>query len=145
MKPMLRRSSSAVYSIHYHIVWCPKYRHPVLLAKVKERVEQLIRDTAHHKNWWVEELEIMPDHIHLFISAPPTVSPTAIVRILKGKTAYHLFREFPYLARQYFWGGHLWAPGYYVGTAGYVSTETVKRYIAGTRNRGRQTRNSSPA
>ena len=116
-------------------MWCSKYRHRILVAKIKERMNQLIRVIAQEKKWVVEELEIMPDHIHLFISTPPTVSPTTIVRLVKGKTAHQLFREFPELKQQHFWYGHLWAPSYYVGTAGHVSTETVKRYIAGTSNR----------
>jgi len=73
-------------------------------------------------------MEVMPDHIHIFISAPPFEAPTDIVKILKGVTARRLFMEFPDLKKK-LWKGSIWSPSYYVGTAGHVSAETIKRYI----------------
>jgi len=70
----------------------------------------------------------MPDHIHVFISAPPFEAPTDIVKVLKGVTARRLFMEFPDLKKK-LWKGSVWSPSYYVGTAGHVSAETIKRYI----------------
>jgi len=72
----------------------------------------------------------VPDHVHLFVSAPPKFSPAEIVRLFKGITSRRLKKEFKSLRRQY-WGEHatLWAEGYYVGTAGHVSAETIQRYI----------------
>jgi putative transposase len=67
----------------------------------------------------------MPDHVHIFLSAPPAVSPAIIAKILKGASARRLFTMFPHQRR--LWGGHLWNPSYYVGTAGHVSAETIKR------------------
>jgi len=135
------RTSSAVYEINYPIVWCPKYRKPVLVGEVKEFLEDQIKTIAEAKGWEVIELEVMPDHIHLFISAPPFEAPTNIVKILKGVTAKRLFEKFPELRKKEFWGGHIWSPSYYVGTAGHVSAETIKKYIEGVKNR--RSRNSS--
>jgi len=73
-------------------------------------------------------MEVMPDHIHVFISAPPFEAPTDIVKVLKGVTARRLFMEFPDLKKK-LWKGSVWSPSYYVGTAGHVSAETIKRYI----------------
>lgn len=72
----------------------------------------------------------MPDHVHLFVSAPPKFSPSDLARYFKGISSRRLMQEFPALRRQY-WGKHatLWAEGYYVGTAGHVSAATIKRYI----------------
>lgn len=70
----------------------------------------------------------MPDHIHLFISAHPKESPTGIVKILKGVTGLRLFKKHPELKSEC-WGGHIWSPSYYVGTAGTVSAETIRNYI----------------
>jgi len=139
------RTSSAVYEINYHIVWCPKYRKPVLVGEVREFLEEQIKTIAETKGWEIIELEVMPDHIHLFISAPPFEAPTNIVKILKGVTAKRLFEKFPELREKEFWGGHIGhigSPSYYVGTAGHVSAETIKKYVEGVKNRGRS-RNSS--
>jgi len=130
------RTSSAVYNINYHIVWCPKYRKAILKGDVKEFVEEQLKTIAETKGWKIEELEVMPDHIHMFISAPPFESPTAIVKVAKGVTARRIFDKFPHL-RKVFRGGSVWSPSYYVGTAGHVSAETIKKYIAGVKNRGR--------
>ena len=130
------RTSSAVYDINYHIVWCPKYRKPILKDEVREFVEEQLKTIAETKGWKIEELEVMPDHIHLFISAPPFESPTAIVKVVKGVTAKRIFERFPHL-RQIFRRGSIWSPSYYVGTAGNVSAEVIKRYIDGVKNRGR--------
>jgi len=127
------RTSSAVYNINYHIVWCPKYRKPILKGDVKEFVEEQLKTIAETKGWKIEELEVMPDHIHLFISAPPFESPTAIVKVVKGVTARRIFDKFPHL-RKVFRRGSIWSPSYYVGTAGHVSAETIKKYIAGVKN-----------
>ena len=72
--------------------------------------------------------EIQPDHIHLFVSIPPAFAVADAVKVLKGVTARRLFQMFPALKKR-LWGGHLWSPSYYVGTAGNVSAETIRRYI----------------
>lgn len=133
-------SSSAVYEINYHIVWCTKYRHQVMTDEVKQFMDDQIRTIADSKEWTVIELEVMPEHIHLFLSAPPFVAPTDIVKVMKGVTAKRVFEKFPQLHRRKYWGDHMWSPSYYIGTHGNVSAETIKKYIDGTSNR---IRNSS--
>jgi putative transposase len=123
------KTSSASYNINYHLVWCPKYRKPILeKPEVKQFLEEQIHTIAATKGFEVLALEVMPDHIHLFVSAPPFDSPTEIVKVFKGVTALRLFKKFPELRNQ-FWKGKLWSPSYYVGTAGHVSAETIRRYI----------------
>ena len=123
------RKSSAVYNINYHLVWCPKYRKPILeKQEVKEFLEDQVHTIAETKDYRVLALEIQPDHIHLFVSTPPFDSPTEIVKVFKGVTALRLFKKFPELRNMY-WKGKLWSPSYYVGTAGHVSSETIQRYI----------------
>lgn len=132
------KTSSATYNINYHIVWCPKYRKKVLEGKIKEFIEDQIHTIAETKNYEVLELQVMPDHIHLFISAPPFEAPTNIVKILKGVTGLRLFKKYPELKAK-MWGGHIWSPSYYVGTAGEVSAEIIKKYI----EKQKQSANSS--
>lgn len=123
------RTSSATYNINYHLIWCPKYRKPILeKPEVKQFLEDQIYTIAAAKSFEVLTLEIMPDHLHLFVSAPPFDSPTEIVKVFKGVTALRLFKKFPELRNEY-WKGKLWSPSYYVGTAGHVSAETIRKYI----------------
>ncbi len=93
-----------------------------------EFLKETIETICLTKNWDILELQIMPDHLHLFISAPPIDSPTSMVKILKGTSALRLFRKFPEL-RKVLRKGSFWSPSYYVGTAGKVSAETIQKYI----------------
>lgn len=124
----MEKTSSCVYNINYHIVWCPKYRKPILKGMIKEFVEEQIHTISQTKGYNVIELKILPDHIHLFISAPPMESPTGIVKVLKGVSGLRLFKSHPELKKDY-WDGHIWSPSYYVGTAGQVSAKTIQDYI----------------
>jgi putative transposase len=76
-------------------------------------------------------LEIQADHVHLFFSAPPAIAPSLAIQWFKGISARTLFAEFPAL-RASLRKGHLWAPSFYVGTAGNVAAATIQRYIERT-------------
>lgn len=76
----------------------------------------------------------MPDHIHLFVSAPPYIAPTEIVKTIKSISAVEVFKTFKDLKRKKFWGSGLWSKGYYVGTAGTVTDETIQKYIEEQKN-----------
>lgn len=71
----------------------------------------------------------MPNHVHILISAPPTVSVTVMVKKLKGITAKWLFATFPDLMHEKFWDGHIWSPSYYAGSIGVTTEAIVKKYI----------------
>src|SRR3989338_3774187 len=79
--------------------------------------------------WKLIEMEIMPDHVHLFVSAHPKQSPLEIVKKLKGISARLIFKKYPKFQKKEFWGKHLWSGGYYVGTAGIVTAESIQKYI----------------
>ena len=122
---------NCVYQTAYHVVWCPKYRRSVLTGTVVESLSALLSEVCEENNWKILNLEIQPDHIHLFVSIPPSKSVSEAVKRLKGTTARKLFLKHPELKKQ-LWDGHLWSPSYYVGTAGNVSAETIRRYIERT-------------
>ena len=122
------------YNINYHLVWIPKYRKIVLEGQVKESLKIILGEQCKELELEMLALEIMPDHLHLFVGAKPTHIPWLIVKQLKGVSAIRLREQFPDLVylgyekhRKQF--PHLWARGYYCGSAGHVSQDAVKRYI----------------
>ena len=117
----------AVYLCNYHFVWIPKRRKPVLVGKIKERLKQIIEEVCNENGWEILALEIMPDHVHLFLSAPPYFSPHIILRKIKGRSARILRQEFPELLKL----PSMWTRSYFVSTAGNVGSETIKKYIEG--------------
>jgi putative transposase len=117
-----------VFQVVYHVVWCSKYRKKILVNKIAAYTKDLIAKICEENKWSVVTAEIQPDHIHLFLTIPPAIAVATAVKILKGTTARKLFLDFPQLKKE-LWGGHLWSPSYYVGTAENVSAETIQRYI----------------
>ena len=128
--PHVKSTRGARYHINYHLVWCPKFRRPVLVGKVGDRLQELLPEIATQWGFEILAQEVMPDHVHLFVSAPPKYSPADIAQRFKGATARYLRQEFPAEINKHIWKtGTLWSPSYYVGTAGHVSAEVIKRYI----------------
>ena len=118
-----RHKNTSVSLVNYHLVFCPKRRKKVLVDRVKARLEALVQEKAGELGCAVLELAVRPDHVHLFISCPPTWAPQQVVRRIKGYTSRVLRQEFPYLKRL----PSLWTRSYFVTSAGNVSSETIAR------------------
>jgi putative transposase len=123
-------SPHSAYVINYPVVWIPRYRKKVVVGPVEARLKELLAEIATQYGFEILAVEVMPDHVHRFVSAPAKFAPAEIVRLFKGMTWRRLKKEFESLRRPY-WGekATLWAEGFCVGTAGHVSAETIKRYI----------------
>jgi putative transposase len=125
-EPRYRTSAGAIFSLKYHLVWCPKYRRKVLVAPVDDRLKQLIAETAAEYAITLHALEVMPDHVHLFVEAGPTLSVAEIVNRFKGRSSRVLRQEFASLRSRL---PTLWSRSYYAGSVGAVSEGVVRRYI----------------
>lgn len=130
----LKRNRNSVFQIGYHIVWCSKYRKPILEGQTAEDLRGLLLKIAFDNGFAIETIEIMSDHIHLFIAATPNHLIADMVKALKGVSARFLFKKHPELKKQLY-GGHLWNPSYYVGTVGNISKDTIKKYIDGQKRK----------
>ncbi len=116
------------YSIAYHLVWIPKYRRKILTGEVQAATKRLIAECCERHGLTLLALETDIDHIHVVVSAPPRFSPALIANLLKGHSSRYLREQFPRLKKAC-GKEHLWTSSYYVGTAGSVSAETIRRYI----------------
>lgn len=93
---------------------------------MKDRLEELIRAEADEHGWGIVALEVMPDHVHLFVKPHPKHSPSYVANQFKGFTSHHLRAEFPHLRSQL---PTLWSRSSFVATAGAATSNTVRRYI----------------
>ena len=118
--------AGGVYTLHYHFVWCPKYRRKVLQGSIADRLKELLHEKAEVLGVTVEGLEVLPDHVHLFVAASPTDAPQYLANQFKGYTSRVLRGEFPGLKSRL---PSLWSRSYYVGSAGHVSADTIQKYI----------------
>jgi putative transposase len=126
MQNRYKRSSHVVYNLSYHLIWCPKYRRKVLEGAIEVRLKELLIEKADEMEVDIKTMEVMPDHVHLFVSANPTLAPHQIAGLLKGYTSFKLRREFPELTSRL---PTLWTRAYYVESVGHISEATIKQYI----------------
>ena len=125
---------TCVYNINYHRVWCVKYRRKVLQPEIADRLYELLRFIGNEKGFTVVDCKAgESDHVHCFVSAPPKISVTQIVKYLKGISGNALFKEYPDL-RKYLWKGQLWNGSYFCETIGSTSEENIIKYIERQRN-----------
>ena len=129
MENKYTHARTCVYNINYHIVWCVKYRRKVLSADISNRLIELLKAIGEEKGFTVVECKVGEnDHVHCFVSAPPKISVTQIVKYLKGISGNQLFKEYPQL-RKSLWKGQLWNGSYFCETIGSTSEENILHYI----------------
>lgn len=127
-----KTSRTSVYNVGYHLIWCPKYRRKVLVDQVELRLKELLFEKAIELNIDIESIEVMPDHVHLFVKSSPIHAPHYIVQQFKGYTSRRLRQEFKSLRSRL---PTLWTRSYYVESVGHISEEIVKKYIEDQKNK----------
>jgi putative transposase len=120
-----RRNTGSVCSLKYHLVWCPKYRRAVLVDAVATDLANIIRAKADELRATVHALEVMPDHVHLFVESEPTLPVQFLVNQFKGASSHLLRQRHPHLRSRL---PSLWSHLYFAATVGHVCAATVRRY-----------------
>ena len=127
---LYRSAAHAKYDCRYHLVWIPKYRRKVLLGAIKERLKELINERSEELRVLILKGSVEIDHIHLYISIPPSLSVSKYVNLIKGMTSRLLRCEFQTLLKMYYGKKPvLWADGYFVATVGEISDKLISDYI----------------
>ena len=121
-----KSNNNVTFSCKYHVVWCPKYRRPVLTGDIAVRLKELICEAAATSKTDIIEMEIMPDHVHLLIEVDPQFGVNRAVRHIKGFSSHVLRSEFPSLKSRL---PTLWTNSYFVSTVGGAPLDAVKKYI----------------
>ena len=132
MKQEYRHTQTTVSLINYHFVFCPRYRRKVLVKDVEQRFKDVLSEICEENDFLIVALEVMPDHVHVFLNALPSISPSDIMAKVKGVTSRRLRQEFKHLQHL----PSLWTRSFFCSTAGNVSSETIARYIAEQKTRG---------
>lgn len=127
-----RSTKTTVSFINYHFVFCPRYRRKVLINQVDIQFKKLVQEVCAEEDWKLIAMEVMPDHVHIFLNVLPMDSPADIMAKLKGITSRRLREQFKHLKHL----PSLWTRSYLVSTAGNVSSETIKRYVEEQKTRG---------
>jgi putative transposase len=124
-------SNTAVFNIGYHLIWCPKFRRKVLVNDVERRLKEHLLRKSVEINVEIVEIEIMPDHLHMFVKTKPVDAPHYIVQQFKGYASRMLRAEFKHLLKL----PSLWTRSYYCASVGHISEATVIKYIEDQKNK----------
>lgn len=126
----IRHTSHARYEIWYHFAWSTKYRRKVFTQKhTREAVKRLFRKIAAEYGMEIGTMEVLSDHVHFTLSAPPRIAPARAAQIIKSISTQALIRHYTWL-KKYYWGGEVWVRGYFVRSTGSgLTKEQVEQYI----------------
>lgn len=121
-----------VYKNQYHIIFCPKYRRKVLINGIDERLKEILYDIAEEIDVEIKALEVMPDHVHMFIEFDPRINLHNVVKRLKGRSSHILREEYSSLKKKL---PSLWTRSYFSCTIGHISEEIIKQYVESQKNK----------
>ena len=132
MENNYKHTKTTVSLINYHFVFCPRYRRKIfLISNVEERFKELIKIKCKELNINIIAIECDKDHVHIFLNCLLTMSPSDIMKSLKGYTSKILRNEFNELSKM----PSLWTRSFFVSTAGNVCSETIKQYVENQKKR----------
>ena len=123
-----RKGSHSTHDLKVHLVWCTKYRHKVLQQDVACRIRDLLRQICEANDIQIVKGHVSKDHIHLYVSYPPKLSVSEMIKRLKGRSSKMIQAEFPELGAK-FWGRHFWGIGYAAFSSGTVTDQTIREYL----------------
>lgn len=126
-----KRNNNVVYSCKYHVVFCSKYRRPVLVDGVDERLKEIALEVADEMGFDIIEMEVMPDHVHMLLEVDPQLGIHRAVKRIKGRTSHDLRAEFPWLKSRI---PTLWTNSYFVSTVVGAPLAIVRQYIENQKN-----------
>ena len=113
----------------YHLEWCPKYRYNMFRQDDNKNLcEKILREIAQKHRIKRIEMSVMPDHIHMVVELPTTMSISQAFHLLKGASSRELFKRKPVFCSRYS-RGHFWSPGKFYRTVGDADAETVIQYV----------------
>ena len=131
MERQFKSNQNITYSCKYHVVWCPKYRRPVLVNGVDIRLKEILHEVVRETTGKILELEVMPDHVHVLVDIDPQYGICKLVRYMKGRSSRYLRQEFVWLKSRL---PTLWTNSYFVATVGGAPLSAVKQYIQNQKN-----------
>ena len=123
----IKSLSHSKWRCKYHIVFAPKYRRLEVYGKLKADIGEILRKLCEQKNVNIIEAHACPDHIHMLVEIPPSLSVSQFVGFLKGKSSLMIFDRHANLKYKY-GNRHFWCKGYYVDTVG-KNKKAIEEYI----------------
>jgi putative transposase len=123
-----RKGSHTIHDLKVHLVWITKYRYSVLTQDIGIRLRDIIRQVCDSHDIHIIQGRVSKDHVHIYVSYPPKLSVSDMVRLMKGRSSRKIQEEFPQLGKRY-WGKHFWGIGYAAFSSGHVTDAMINEYL----------------
>jgi len=91
-------------------------------------LKDVLSNLAKNRNMFFYTMEVVSNHVHMFIEVPKNLTIDYVIRYLKSQTARFMFLAFPGFRKRYP-KGHFWSRYEYHETIGNATAETVFNYI----------------
>jgi len=118
-----------VYDLYFHIVWCVKYRHKILVNDIKDDLIDIITNICKNNNYELVQINTDLDHVHLLVGLSPQDKIPDVLKTLKGVSARLLNQKHSNEISKVLYGGHIWSPSYYIATTSDNVMDNIKQYI----------------
>jgi putative transposase len=125
-KVKYKSNNNVVYSCKYHIIWCPKFRRPVLIDGVDDKLKSIIQECCKESSSEIIEMEIMPDHVHLLVEVDPQYGAHKLIKTIKGRSSRIIRTEFKWIKSRL---PTLWSNSYFISTVGGAPLDVIKQYV----------------
>ena len=127
----LHKEAHTVYKTQYHIVWVTRYRRKILVEGIDESLRKIFKEVRdYHPDWFIEEIGIAKDHVHLHMVIPPKYAVSDVVESLKSNTSRLLKKKFAHFLSKVYWDhAGIWSKGFFVSTVG-ANEELIRKYVA---------------
>lgn len=121
-----------VYKNQFHVIFCPKYKRPVLVNGVDTRLKEILYEEAESLNVTIKEINIMPDYVHMLIEFDPRIMLHKVIKHMKANSSKKLRSEFPELVRKL---PCLWTRHYFSCTDGCFNKNDILKYVDSQKGR----------
>jgi putative transposase len=126
---MYWKGSHCVYDCRYHIVWITKYRRKCLDEEIQRELKEILEKVSEEMYVKVLKMGMEEDHVHLYVSIPPSQPLPMVVQRYKGVSSKEIRKAHGKRLKEYYWKPVLWAVGYFVASVGEVNDEIIRRYV----------------
>ncbi|MDO4454842.1 MAG: IS200/IS605 family transposase [Eubacteriales bacterium] len=122
------------FLLQYHLVLVTKFRHPVITDEVEEELKAYTKCFFERRELVLQEMECMPDHIHILFDGMPQINLAELVNAYKTATSRRLRKLYPEALSRYYWKPYFWSLSYFIGSDSDRSVQAVKQYIQNQKN-----------
>lgn len=126
----LHKAAHTVYKTQYHIVWVTRYRRKILVRNIAGYLKLKLQEVRKfHPDWYLEEIGIDVDHVHLHMIIPPKYAVSKVVETMKTVSSLKLKQQFPHFLQKVYWdGAGIWSKGFFVSTVG-INETIIRSYV----------------